>query len=376
MPHVGRVNSWIAKAILGKVYMYQKKYAEAKTLLLDVYTNGVNPLGVKFGLNPTYHTNFFMPTKNSMESIFAAQASVNDGGGPWNGNAGDVLNFPYLSGGSPGGCCGFYQPSFELANSFRTTAAGLPMLDGSYNSPANALKTDMNVESTASFTPDTGPVDPRLDWTIGRRGIPYLDWGPHTGKNWTRKQSYGGPYSPKKNTYYKSQSGAYTDKSSWTEGYTASNVNIIRYADLILWLAEIEVETGSLTQARTYVNMIRARAANPAGFVMNGAAPAANYVVSQYPVGGASDPFGAQNTARAAVHFERKLELGMEGHRFFDLVRWDEAETTLNAYLNYEKTILLQLQGASFDATDKLYPIPQRQIDLSGADILIQNPGY
>ena len=376
MPHVGRVNSWIAKALLGKVYMYQKKYAEAKTLLLDVYTNGVNPLGVKFGLNPTYHTNFFMPTKNSMESIFAAQASVNDGGGAWNGNAGDVLNFPYLSGGSPGGCCGFYQPSFELANSYRTTAAGLPMLDGSYNSPANALKTDMNIESTAPFTPDTGPVDPRLDWTIGRRGIPYLDWGPHTGKNWTRKQSYGGPYSPKKNTYYKSQSGAYTDKSSWTEGYTASNVNIIRYADLILWLAEIEVETGSLTQARTYVNMIRARAANPAGFVMNGAAPAANYVVSQYPAGGAGDPFGAQNTARAAVHFERKLELGMEGHRFFDLVRWDEAETTLNAYLNYEKTILLQLQGAKFDATDKLYPIPQRQIDLSGTDILTQNPGY
>ena len=149
MPHVGRVNSWIAKALLGKVYMYQKKYAEAKTLLLDVYTNGVNPLGVKFGLNPTYHTNFFMPTKNSMESIFAAQASVNDGGGPWNGNAGDVLNFPYLSGGSPGGCCGFYQPSFELANSYRTSA-GLPLLDGSYNSPANALKTDMNIESTAA----------------------------------------------------------------------------------------------------------------------------------------------------------------------------------------------------------------------------------
>ena len=106
---------------------------------------------------------------------------------------------------------------------------------------------------------------------------------------------------------------------------------------------------------------------------MNGAAPAANYVVNPYPVGGAGDPFGAQNTARVAVHFERKLELGMEGHRFFDLVRWDEAETTLNAYLNYEKTILLQLQGASFDATDKLYPIPQRQIDLSGVIPLSRN---
>lgn len=376
LPNVGRINSWIAKAMLAKAYMYQKKYAAAKTLLLDVYTNGTNPLGVKFALNPNYHTNFFMPSKNSQESVFAAQASVNDGGGAWNGNSGDVLNFPYLSGGSPGGCCGFYQPSFEFANSFRTTPGGLPMLDGSYNNAGNALKTDMNIESTDPFTPDTGPVDPRLDWSVGRRGIPYLDWGPHTGKNWTRKQSYGGPYNAKKNTYYKSQSGSYTDKSSWTEGYTASNVNIIRFADVILWLAEIEVETGSLAEARTYVNMIRARAANPAGFVMNGAVPAANYVISQYPNGGPDDPFATQSTARVAVHFERKLELGMEGHRFFDLVRWDEAETTLNAYINYEKTILLQLQGATFDATDKLYPIPQRQIDLSGGDILTQNPGY
>jgi len=376
MPHVGRVNSWIAKTLLAKAYMYQKKFAEAKPLLLDVYTNGVNPKGLKFGLNPKYHDNFFMPSKNSQESVFAAQASVNDGGGSWNGNAGDVLNFPYLSGGSPAGCCGFYQPSFEFANSFRTNANGLPLLDGSYNSPANALKTDMNVESSASFTPDAGPLDPRLDWTVGRRGIPFLDWGPHTGKNWTRKQSYGGPYNAKKNTYYKSQSGSYTDKSSWTEGYTANNVNIIRFADVILWLAEVEVEIGSLTEARNYVNMIRARAANPDGFVMDGAAPAANYMIDEYPVGGPNDPFGSQATARVAVHFERKLELGMEGHRFFDLVRWDEAEGTLTAYLAYEKSILLQLQGATFDTMDKLYPIPQRQIDLSGADILTQNPGY
>lgn len=376
MTQVGRVNSWIAKAILGKVHMYQADYTAAKPLLLDVYNNGTNPRGLKFGLNPTYHANFFMPTKNSMESVFAAQASVNDGGGSWNGNAGDVLNFPYLSGASPAGCCGFYAPSFEFTNSFRTTAGGLPMLDGSYNSAANELKTDMNIESTGSFTPDTGPIDPRLDWTVGRRGIPFLDWGPHTGKNWTRKQSYSGPYSAKKNSYYKAQSGSFTDKSSWTEGYTASNVNIIRYADVILWLAEIEVETGSLAQARTYVNMIRARAANPAGFVMNGAVPAANYVITEYPVGGPTDPFGAQGTARAAVHFERKLELGMEGHRFFDLVRWNEAEASLNAYLAFERTKLLQLQGAVFDATDKYYPIPQRQIDLSGKEVLKQNPGY
>lgn len=375
MSQVGRINSWIAKAMLAKALMYQGKYAAAKTPLLDVYTNGQNPLGVKFGLNPTFHSNFFIPNKNSMESVFAAQSSVNDGGGPYNGNTGDVLNFPYLSGGSPAGCCGFYQPSFEFANSFRTTAAGLPMLDGAYNLAANALKTDFGVESAdATYTPDAGPVDPRLDWTMGRRGIPYLDWGLHLGKSWTRKQAYGGPYSPKKNVYYKSQSGSYTDKTSWTEGWTANNVNIIRFSDIILMLAEVEVETGSLAQAQTYVNLIRARAANTAGFVKKAdGTNASNYTVSVYP-GGA--PFDTQTNARRAVHFERKLELGMEGHRFFDLVRWGEAQATINSYLAYESSLLLQLKGAAFGTEDKMFPIPQRQIDLMGSDILKQNPGF
>ena len=379
MSQVGRINTWIAKAMLAKAYMYQGKYAAAMPVLLDVYTNGKNPLGVAFGLNLTYHANFFIPSKNSRESIFAAQSSVNDGGGPFNGNTGDVLNFPYLSGGSPAGCCGFYQPSFEFANSFRTTAAGIPMLNGSYNLAANALKTDYNIESNVppaadTYVPDAGNIDPRLDWTMGRRGVPFLDWGLHLGKSWTRKQAYGGPYSPKKNAYYKSQSGSLTDKSSWTEGWTAQNVNIIRYADIILWLAECEVETGSLPNAMNYVNLIRARAANPAGFVKNlaGTAPAANYVVGLYT---AAD-FSTQANARLAVHFERKLEFGMEGHRFFDLVRWNEAQTTLTAYLAYESTILLQLKGATFDAMDKVFPVPQRQIDLSGTDILKQNAGY
>jgi hypothetical protein len=79
------------------------------------------------------------------------------------------LNFPYT--GGPAGCCGFNQPSFDLANSFRTVA-GLPILDGTHNSPANELKTDQGVTAEATFVPDAGPLDPRLDFSVGRRGIP------------------------------------------------------------------------------------------------------------------------------------------------------------------------------------------------------------
>ena len=55
---------------------------------------------------------------------------------------------------------------------------------------------------------------------------------------------------------------------------------MIRYADLLLMIAECEIEVGSLDNARTLVNLVRARAANAAGFVMDGAVPAANYVIS------------------------------------------------------------------------------------------------
>ncbi len=93
-----------------------------------------------------------------------------------------------------------------MVNAHRTDAAGLPLPDSYRQFP---LVTDQGVSATASFTPDQGNVDPRLDWTVGRRGIPYLDWGPHPGVSWIRLQSYGGPYSPKKMVYYEAQPGLF-----------------------------------------------------------------------------------------------------------------------------------------------------------------------
>ena len=121
----------------------------------------------------------------------------------------------------------------------------------------------------ATFVPYDGTLDPRLDWTVGRRGIPYLDWGLHPGYDWIREQSSGGPYSPKKTSIYVSQIGTYTDASFWTIGANAININLIRYADVLLWAAEVEVMSanGSLAKAQDYVNQVRTRAADPAGWV-------------------------------------------------------------------------------------------------------------
>lgn len=368
---IGRANSWAAKAYLAKTYIFQKKYTEAKAVLDDVIANGTNAKGVKYALVPRFADNFNAETENNSESVFQVQYSVNDGSsGASNSAWGDVLNFPYNNGSNdmPGGCCGFYQPTQNLVNAYRVDAAGLPLFT-TFN--AVDVKNDQGLKSTDPFVPETAPLDPRLDWTVGRRGIPYLDWGPHPGQKWIRDQSNGGPYSPIKNVYYKSQEKKLTDASFWTKGVVASNYSLIRYADVLLWAAEAEVEAGSLDKAKDLVNMVRARAANTAGWVPGSPA---TYQIGLYPA------FPSKDYGRTAVQFERRLELAMEGHRFFDLVRWGIAASVLNTYIAKEKNLRTYLQNANFVAgKSEYFPIPQGQIDQSAIDgkpTLVQNPGY
>lgn len=368
----GRANKWSAAAYLAKAYLYQGKYGEAKTIFTDIIANGQTTNGQKYGLLDSYADVFKADNDNSKESVFAVQAAVNTGNVN-NSNNENVLNFPYNTGSDgPAGCCGFFQPSFELVNSFRVDANGLPLLDGSYNSGANEVKNDFGLKSADAFTPDAGTLDPRLDHSVGRRGIQYLDWIEHPGDNWIRSQPFGGPYSPKKFVFYKGTQNALTDGSSWTRGYTALNQPLIRFADVLLMAAECEVEAGSLETARAYVNQVRARAATPSTWVkkVSTGDNAANYVLGLY-----NTPWADQTAARNAVRFERKLELSGEGHRFFDLVRWGVAADALNAYLAYDGAKLISaLGGATFTSgKSEYYPIPQGQIDIHGADVLEQN---
>ncbi len=372
----GRVNKWAAGALLAKAYLYQEKWEQARALFTTIINEGVTSNGLTYQLLDDYAQIYNAENDNHAESVFDVE-SANNTGSTANANYFDDLNYPYNTGpDGPGNCCGFFQPSFELANSFRTSG-GLPLLDGSYNDPANELANDYGLESDDPFTEDAGPLDPRIDWSIGRRGIPYLDWIEHPGKAWIRSQPYAGPYSPKKYIYYRSQENSFTDGSSWTRGYATMNYTIIRFADVLLMAAEAEIESpsGSLEQARTYINRVRARAANPDYWVKEYDDPnqnAANYVISEYP------PFADKASATAALRFERKLELSGEGHRFFDLVRWGVAADVLNDYLDYESQYLVtKFGGASFTSgKNEYYPIPQAQIDIQGSDVLTQNPGY
>jgi hypothetical protein len=361
MGAVGRFNGTVCKVLLAKALMQMNHdYATALPLLTSAKT-GTKPNGDPIGLAETYGEIFDIVNRNGIESVYTVQYSVNDGSGAWNAGWGEVLNFPYKGGGSPGGCCGFFNPTQEFVNSFRTSG-GLPLLDFSYND--DPVKNDQGIALAAAYVPDTGPLDPRLDWSVGRRGIPYWDWGLHTGTDWIRDQTYSGPYSPKKQVYKKSQEGQYTEVGNWTSGYTANGYRMIRYADILLLEAECQIETGTADLGRTNINLVRERAENPDGFVkMPDGTNAGDYQIAEY-----TTPFADAAAARKALYMERKLELGQEGHRYFDLNRWGITVTELNRALTYEKTMPWgnSLYGdAVVGAEDVTFPIPQRQIDIS-----------
>ncbi|EON77132.1 hypothetical protein ADIS_2342 [Lunatimonas lonarensis] len=377
---VGRPTKWAAMAFLAKAKMFQgwnqetgaaniSKLQEAKPLLEDIVNNG------GFSLVPTFEENFLVGRRNNEESIFEVQYSISSAT-TQAANEGTTLNYPYTD---PWGCCGFYQPTQNLVNAYRTSSDGLPLLT-TFND--ENVTSDEGVGLNAPFTPYQGPVDPRLDHTVGRRGILYKGYKIHN-RDFIRDQAYAGPYSPKKHVAEPAFFGIGPNPR-----LSANNYRIMRLGMVILWLAEVEVELGNLERARELVNIIRARAANPAGFVPRAiqgtdrndftiveGEPAANYVISTY-----NQPWSDQYIARQAVRMETRLEFAMEGHRFFDLQRWGVAAEVLSQYLTVERTRRSYLAAAQFQkGVHEFFPVPLEAIERSfrdGSPTLTQDPAF
>ena len=351
---VGRADKTVAQAYLGRVLLFAGDAQGAKTQLSAVVNSG------KYALADCFYDNFSVAGNNNSESVFGIQASVNDGDGEgFNSNFADRLTFPH--GSSPWGCCGFNQPTQNLANAYKVDANGLPFDD--FN------------DSDIAVGDDT-PVDPRIDWTIGRTDVPYLDWGPHQDA-WIRGQGYVTFYSPKKNVH---ASGDAILSGSWSGAQlSALNYELIRYADVLLMLAEAEALTGGLSAATDLVNQIRTRAGNcaqqPDGEGIAGPADNpgitwANYQIGTYPT------FGSQDEAMKAIKMERRLELAFEGHRLFDLQRWGDFKQVLNDFIAVERTKVDVLNQAE-TVTDKhiAFPLPTIEVELANGN-LQQNEGY
>jgi hypothetical protein len=354
MDAVGRINKWVAGALYGKMLVFTKDFATARTVLTEVVNKGTNPVGTKFGLLSNYDDAFNLAFDNSKESVFAFQASSKDNAGAQNSNWGDLLNLPATGPSS----AGFYCPTYWFTNQFKTDANGLPV-----SNPHNT--TVLDPAGQAGYSQYNGNVDVRRDWTIGRNQVPYLDWGTYL-TSWQRDVS-AGPFGAKKTCIRQSQVGESHDASIWhLSGGVALNLNLMRFSEVILLLAEAEIESGSLQNAFGLINQVRARAANSRTETF--AAAYGTPKTAPY-----TSVFANKDEATRALRMERQLELGMEGHRFFDLVRWGAAQAELNAYFTYESAfpyqVLLKPKPTWDPARNSYYPIPQQQIDLSSGFI-------
>lgn len=337
----GRPTKMAAQAYLTKTYIFQEKWTEASAAADEVINSG------QYSLMENFQDVFLPENDNGPEVIFAIQHSINDGSPRnFNGGIGDRLAPP---GGPFYPQYGFHRPTQNLINAYKTNADGLPVLD--------------NVDVT-----EDDFVDPRLDHSMARPGIPYLDLDSLYKESWARDLATYGPYGPKKRVV-SANSSSYLPVWPYVN---ALNYYVIRYADLLLWKAEAAIELGDLETGWQYINQVRERTMNSEYVMMlDGSTPAANYLVQPYA------SFASYDKAITALRTERRLELAHEGHRFFDLVRWGIAAEVINDYLEVERTRRTHLAGAQFEAGKHEYmPIPQAQIDLVGTDLIDQNPGY
>ncbi|WP_089261916.1 RagB/SusD family nutrient uptake outer membrane protein [Maribacter sedimenticola] len=373
---VGRPTSWAAKAFLGKAKIYQgfdengtanlTKMGEAKVIFDDIIENG------PFTLMDKFEDNFKVATRNNTESIFEVQYAISSASGDA-ANRGIGLAHPYTD---PWGCCGFYQASQNLVNAYKTEE-GLPLLD-----TFNETNVSADVDETTTLSTYTGTLDPRLDHTVGRPGILYKGFKIYQ-TDFVRDLSYAGPFFSMKHVAEPEAFG----QGGWGN-LSANNYRIMRLDMIYLWLAEAEVELGDLERARTLVNEIRSRAANPEGFVplatqgtdrndftIEAGTPAANYEIATY-----DEVWTDPVLARKAVRFETRLEFALEGHRFFDLQRWGIAADVLNAYIASESELRTYLSGKSFTkGKHEYFPIPIEAIDRSAVDgqpTITQDPNY
>lgn len=360
---VGRANKLSAAAYLAKLRLYQayeqddktnKVTAINKTRLQQVVdlTQQVISSG-KYSLQPDFAENFLPEYDNGVESVFAVQYSINDGTTQGRLNFEDGLNYPH---GAPQyGCCGFHQPSQNLANAFGTDANGLPKLD-TFNDGIIDFK--------------TATVDPRVDHTIGIDGHPYkYNSALPFSNSWIRDPGVYGFFQAMKSQQL-ATSSSYKKQGPFMG--VSKNIDIIRYADVLLFQAEAYIELGQQALAMPLINQIRARAAQSTGRLKkaDGTFPS-NYLIKPYTAAN-----WTQTYARKALQFERRLEFATESPRFFDLVRWGIAAETLNAYLEKEKIRSSHLSGAKFTAgRDEYLPVPQREINFTKG-LYQQNIGF
>ncbi len=331
-PTPARFSRYTAAALLVKISAQLSDWQR-----VIQYANIVIASG-KYSLYDNYLDMSKVAFNNTHESIIAMQCAVTSGYGQINWS--NLLNTTYSDGNLYGTGDDFFLASQNLANCFRTDAEGLPYIDESV-APAESM--------SGSYK---GNIDPRIDFTMGRIGLPFRG---HTyTRKWCRAYDTYGEYSGKKWLIDPSSSDM-VQGFPW--GASSLNFIFLRYADILLLKAEALIETGAdLNGARLIINEIRTRAANSVDAYYSPVdvdPMVSSYKVGEYPSGG-----WTQDYARKAVRMERRLELAMEGQRWFDLCRWGNVVEVMNRYYTTESTLRSYYKGASLTDDEVYFPTP------------------
>jgi hypothetical protein len=406
----GRANKWAAAAYKAKVMIYQASpytgaengagktanWASAKSLLEQIINSGVDAKGQKYKLADTYEQLFTAGQSDwTGESVFDIQATFI---GISNNNTSALLGGSHIAmAGALGGGWGFYQPSVYLTSSMKVDANGLPVTDlgETMSVPDPQGMPDIDPKTGEQKKDEDGNLlwkeiiktdldiftDPRLDYAVGRFGVPYYDWGtPLTVGGWVRATSNGGYFLNKKYMPKKADKGSLSSTNS--TGSTVKNHHLIRLADIYLLYAECCIETGDNATALEYINKVRARAAN--SYVKADATTIGEYVLEDL-VNGKTLTGAAGNyriglwpegtDVRKALIAERHMELAMEGHRWFDLARWGLAQSEVQNFINYESNYLVKYSGKTYSASWVMFPIPNDEI-VTMQGKLVQNSAW
>lgn len=320
---LGRATKGAAQALLCKVYLYNHEYDQAyewgRKFIDEQYRAGV------YSLHSHYYNNFTLEGENGAESVFEIQyvmdpTSDYGGFGFTRGTFNQILTRPRLSsmGGNSG--WGFDHPTQNLYDEFeagdirREVAIGVPDADGQQETDVNYLGVNYYYNRKVSMQLEDGTFPP-------------LD---HQSR---------GPL----------------------------NYPLIRTSDALLLYAEAALESGkNISDAKWALEEVRKRARLDSGVA--GVLPA-------FP--GYNGYADNTESLRKAIRHERRVELAMEGHRWFDLVRWGIAAEVMDpnsgTYGSTEAEPIRREMASFVAGKHEIFPLPAEEIRLNPME---QNPGY
>ena len=367
----GRVTKGAAVALRGKVYLYQKNWANAIKDFEDVVYNKTFPYN--YSLSSDYSSLFKMEGDNSDEAIFSIQ-NMGGTGFPY----GMPMAFYMGSRSTFGSCWNNVMPSTRFADSYENRDGSPFNWDdhyANYNAD-NAVKREammaMHTNGTYTHLPDTAKIrsiyanrDPRMNQSLIVPYSDYLGWNANQERNMKLvlatgvNENFGQirnnrgwlTYVWRKFVPEGNLKGALTDRA-----HTPINFPIIRLADVFLMLSEAYNENGELSKAIAELNKVRTRSSMPG---LNS--------------GSAFLAVSSKLEMQKRISHERKVELAAEGHRYFDLKRWNQLTEVSNNFI--EKSIVGDnLLTRGYQTRHVIWPIPGAEIEMNPN--LVQNQGW